>query len=227
VKDAPECFRLIEGARARGLDITTEAYPYVAGMTAINSAIFNPGWREKFAIDYSDLQLVETGERLTKESFDRLHAATEPKLVLTFVNTEEMVDFVIPHPLVMIASDGHMEKGKGHPRGAGTYSRILARYVRQQGRLTLMDALRKMTLMPAQRLEAATPEARRKGRIQVGSDADIVVFDPRTITDRATYESPAEPSVGMRYVLVSGTLVVTEGKPADNVAPGRPLGVRP
>jgi len=227
VKDAPECFRLIEGARARGLDITTEAYPYVAGMTAINSAIFNPGWREKFGIDYSALQLVETGERLTKESFDRLHAATEPKLVLTFVNTEEMVDFVIPHPLVMIASDGHMEKGKGHPRGAGTYSRILARYVRQQGRLTLMDALRKMTLMPAQRLEAATPEARRKGRIQVGSDADIVVFDPRTITDRATYESPAEPSVGMRYVLVSGTLVVTEGKPANNVAPGRPLGVRP
>jgi len=90
-----------------------------------------------------------------------------------------------------------------------------------------MDALRRMTLMPARRLEAATPEARRKGRIQVGSDADIVVFDPRTITDRATYESPAEPSVGMRYVLVSGTLVVTEGKPADNVAPGRPLGVRP
>jgi N-acyl-D-aspartate/D-glutamate deacylase len=227
LKDAPECLRLIEGARARGLDVTTEAYPYIAGMTAINSAIFNPGWREKFGIDYKDLQLVETGERLTKESFDRLHAATEPRLVLMYVNTDEMVDLVIPHPLVMIASDGHIEKGKGHPRGAGTYARILARYVRQQERLTLMDALRKMSLMPAQRLELAAPAARRKGRIQAGADADIVVFDPHTITDRATYESPSEPSVGMRYVLVSGTLVVNEGRLADNVAPGQPLGVRP
>jgi N-acyl-D-aspartate/D-glutamate deacylase len=227
LKDAPECLKLIEGARARGLDVTTEAYPYIAGMTAINSAIFNPGWREKFGIDYKDLQLVETGERLAKESFDRLHAATEPKLVLMFVNTDEMVDFVIPHPLVMIASDGHIEKGKGHPRGAGTYARILARYVRQQQRLTLMDALRKMSLMPAQRLEVAAPAARRKGRIQVGADADIVVFDPRTITDRATYESPSMPSAGMRYVLVSGTVVVNEGRLADNVAPGQPLGVRP
>jgi N-acyl-D-aspartate/D-glutamate deacylase len=227
LKDAPECLKLIEGARARGLDVTTEAYPYVAGMTAVNSAIFNPGWREKFGIDYKDLQLVETGERLTKQSFDRLHAATEPKLVLMFVNTDEMVDSVIPHPLVMIASDGHIEKGKGHPRGAGTYGRILSRYVRQQQRLTLMDALRKMSLMPAQRLERAVPDARRKGRIQVGADADIVVFDPRTITDRATYESPAEASTGMRYVLVSGTLVVNEGRLANNVAPGKPLGVRP
>src|SRR5262245_11087918 len=227
LKDAPECLKLVEGARARGLDVTTEAYPYIAGMTAINSAIFNPGWREKFGIDYKDLQLVETDERLTKESFDRLHAATEPKLVLMYVNTDEMVDFVIPHPLVMIASDGHIEKGKGHPRGSGTYSRILARYVRQQQRLTLMDALRKMSLMPARRLEVAAPAARRKGRIQVGADADIVVFDPRTITDRATYESPAEPSEGMRYVLVAGTLVVNEGRLADNVAPGKPLGVRP
>ncbi len=227
LKDAPECLKLIEGARARGLDVTTEAYPYIAGMTAINSAIFNPGWREKFGIDYKDLQLVETGERLAKESFDRLHAATEPKLVLMFVNTDEMVDFVIPHPLVMIASDGHIEKGKGHPRGAGTYARILARYVRQQQRLTLMDALRKMSLMPAQRLEVSAPAARRKGRIQVGADADIVVFDPRTITDRATYESPSMPSAGMRYVLVSGTVVVNEGRLADNVAPGQPLGVRP
>jgi N-acyl-D-aspartate/D-glutamate deacylase len=196
-------------------------------MTAINSAIFNPGWREKFGIDYKDLQLVETGERLTKESFDRLHPATEPRLVLMYVNTDEMVDLVIPHPLVMIASDGHIEKGKGHPRGAGTYARILARYVRQQQRLTLMDALRKMSLMPAQRLELAAPAVRRKGRIQAGADADIVVFDPRTITDRATYESPSEPSAGMRYVLVSGTLVVNEGRLADNVAPGQPLGVRP
>src|SRR5262249_19140105 len=153
---------------------------------------------------------VETGERLTKESFERLHVLPEPKLVLLFQNTEEMVDTVIRHPLVMIASDGHIQKGKGHPRSAGTYSRILARYVRAQQRLTLMDALRKMSLMPAQRLERATAAARKKGRLQEGADADIVVFDPATVTDRATYESPAEFSVGMRHVLVSGTPVVKD-----------------
>jgi len=223
LKDAPECLKLVEGARARGLDVTTEAYPYIAGMTAINSAIFDPGWREKIGIDYKDLQLVETGERLTKESFDRLHASPESKLVLLFQNTDEMVDAVITHPLVMIASDGHIEKGKGHPRGAGTYARILSRYVRTQQRLTLMDALRKMSLMPAQRLERATPAARKKGRLQEGADADIVVFDPRTVADRSTYNSPAEPSTGVKYLLVSGTVVVNDGKLVDGAAPGRAL----
>jgi len=222
-RDAPECLRMVEGARARGLDVTTEAYPYIAGMTAVNSAIFNPGWREKLGVDYKDLQLVETGERLTRESFERLHASPEPKLVVIFSNTEEMVETVIRHPLVMIASDGHIEKGKGHPRGAGTYARILARYVRERQQLTLMDALRKMSLMPAQRLERATAAARRKGRLQVGADADVVVFDARTVVDRSTYSSPAEPSFGFRHVLVAGTPVVRDGKSADGVFPGRPV----
>ena len=222
-RDAPECLRMVEGARARGLDVTTEAYPYIAGMTAVNSAIFNPGWQEKLGVDYKDLQLVETGERLTRESFERLHASPEPKLVVVFSNTEEMVETVITHPLVMIASDGHIERGKGHPRGAGTYARILARYVRERQRLTLMDALRKMALMPAARLERATPAARRKGRLQVGADADIAVFDPRTVSDRSTYAAPAEPSVGFRHVLVAGTPVVRDGKVVEGIFPGQPM----
>jgi N-acyl-D-aspartate/D-glutamate deacylase len=222
-KDALRCLGMVEGARARGLDVTTEAYPYIAGMTAINSGVFNPGWQERTGVDYKALQLVETGERLTKESFDRLRALSDPKLVIVFQNTDEMVDAVITHPLAMIASDGHMANGKGHPRGAGTFSRILARYVRTQRRLTLMDAVRKMSLMPAQRLERVSSAARRKGRIQEGADADIVVFDPETVEDRATYSRPAEPSVGYRFVLVAGTPVVQDGKVVENVAPGRAL----
>ena len=192
-------------------------------MTAINSAIFDPGWQEKIGISYQDLQLVETGERLTKEKFDQLHAQPEPRLVLVFQNTDALVDSVITHPLVMIASDGHIQNGKGHPRGAGTYARILARYVRAQQRLTLMDALRKMSLMPAQRLERATPAARRKGRLQEGADADIVVFDPNTVTDHATYQSPAQPSAGIRHVLIAGTQVVSNGQIVKNAFPGKPL----
>jgi N-acyl-D-aspartate/D-glutamate deacylase len=167
----------------------------------------------------AELLLPETGERLTKERFDELHNSNTPHFVVIFSNTQEMVDQVIRHPLVMIASDGLA----GHPRNAGTFSRVLAQYVREKGTLSLIDALRKMTLMPAQMLERSTPEARQKGRLQEGADADIVVFDARTISDRATYEKPMEPSVGVRYLIVGGTIVVNEGKIVPDVFPGRAL----
>jgi len=219
LRDSLECLSMVEGARARGLDVTTEAYPYIAGMTAVNSALFNPGWREKLGIDYGDLVLPDTGEHLTKERFDELHNSNTTRWVLVFGNTQEIVDKVIPHPLVMIASDG----AEGHPRNAGTYSRVLAQYVREKGTLTLMDAIRKMSFMPAEMLERSTPEARRKGRLQEGADADIVVLDANTISDRATFEKPMEPSVGVRYLVVGGTLVVDEGKLVPDVFPGRAI----
>jgi N-acyl-D-aspartate/D-glutamate deacylase len=216
-QDALECLSLVAGARARGLDVTTEAYPYTAGMTYINSALFNPGWREKLGIDYDALQLPGTGERLTQERFEALHISPEPHRVLIFSNTQEMVDSVIPDPLVMIASDGLI----GHPRNAGTYAHVLARYVRERGSLTLMDAIRKMSLMPAERMEKASLAARRKGRLQEGADADVVVFDPRTIVDRATYQLPMEASVGMRFVVVNGTLLIDQGTLVPFTFPGR------
>jgi N-acyl-D-aspartate/D-glutamate deacylase len=215
--DSIECISLVAGARARGLDVTTEAYPYIAGMTAINSALFNPGWREKLGIDYSNLVLPETGEHLTKARFEELHNSSGHQSVLVFANTQEVVDAVIPNPLIMIASDG----APGHPRNAGTYCRVLAQYVREKKILTLMDALRKMTLMPAQMLERSTPSARHKGRLQEGADADIVVFDPQTVSDRATFEKPMEPSVGVQYLLVGGTVLIDSGKMVPGIFPGR------
>jgi N-acyl-D-aspartate/D-glutamate deacylase len=219
LRDSLECLSMIEGARARGLDVTTEAYPYIAGMTEVNSALFNPGWREKLGIDYGDLVMPNTGEHLTKERFEELHRSDAAQEVLVFANTQEIVDQVIPHPLVMIASDG----SDGHPRNAGTYSRVLKQYVREKGTVTLMDAIRKMSLMPAEMLERSTPAARLKGRLREGCDADIVVFDAATISDRSTFEKPMEPSVGVRYLVVGGTLVVDEGKIVPDVFPGRGL----
>jgi len=218
-----DCLKLIEGARARGLDVTVEAYPYGWGQTMVGSALFNPGWRERMRLDYSDLRLVQTGETLNAESFERLRSAKEPIAVLVRGNPDERVDAVMRHPLVMVASDGYLRGSKGHPRTAGTFSRILARYVRELRTVTLMDALRKMSLMPAQRLEAATPAARGKGRIREGADADVVVFDPDRVSDHATYEQPALPSTGFKYVLVGGVAVVDEGRLVDGVHPGRPL----
>jgi hypothetical protein len=217
--DSLECLSLVEGARARGLDVTTEAYPYIAGMTAVNSALFNPGWRERLGIDYSGLVLPDTGEHLTKERFEELHNASASQSVLVFANTQEIVDAVIPNPLIMIASDG----ASGHPRNAGTYSRVLAQYVREKKTLTLMEALRKMTLMPAQVLERSTPAGHHKGRLRAGSDADVVVFDPQTISDRSTFEKPMEPSIGVKYLLVAGTVLIDEGKLVPDVFPGRAL----
>jgi len=217
--DSLECLSLVEGARARGLDVTTEAYPYIAGMTYINSALFNPGWRERLGMDYSQLVLPNTGEHLTKARFEELHSSTTPQLVLMFANTQEMVDKIIPHPLVMIASDG----APGHPRNAGTYARVLAQYVREKKTLTLMEALRKMTLMPAQVLEQSTPAAHRKGRLQEGADADIVVFDPQTISDQSTFDKPMEPSIGVRYELIAGTPLIEEGKVLPDVYPGKAI----
>jgi N-acyl-D-aspartate/D-glutamate deacylase len=219
LRDSLECLSMVEGARARGLDVTTEAYPYIAGMTAVNSALFNPGWREKLGIDYGDLVLPDTGEHLTKERFDELHGSSVTHWVLIFANAQEVVDKVIPHPLVMIASDG----AEGHPRNAGTFSRILAQYVREKRTITLMDALRKMTLMPAQRLERSTPAARKKGRLQEGADADIAVFDANAIGDRSTFQNPMLPSVGVHYLVVGGTVVVDDGKIVADVFPGRAL----
>ena len=139
------------------------------------------------------------------------------------MNPDSVVDAIVQDSMVMIASDGL----KSHPRGAGTYSRILARYVRDRKALTMLEAVKKMSLMPAQRLETITAAAKRKGRIQGGADADIVVFDPATVADRSTYRAPQEPSVGMTYVLVNGTLVVDRGAIVRGVAPGRPIAIEP
>ena len=219
LRDTLECLSMIAGARARGLDVTTEAYPYIAGMTAINSAVFNPGWKEKLGIDYSDLVIPDTGEHLTKERFEELHNSGTQQWVLIFANMQEMVDKTIPNPLIMIASDG----AEGHPRNAGTYSRVLAQYVREKKVLSLMEALRKMTLMPAQVLERSTTGARQKGRLQEGADADIVVFDPTTISDQSTFLKPMEPSVGVHELLIGGTVLIDDGKLVPNVYPGHAI----
>jgi N-acyl-D-aspartate/D-glutamate deacylase len=218
-QDAMECLSMIEGARARGLDVTTEAYPYIAGMTAINSAVFSPGWQQRLGIGYDSLMLPETGEHLTKERFDELHNSSTTRFVVIFSYKQELIDKIIPNPLIMIASDGLI----GHPRNAGTYSRVLAQYVREKGAISLMDALRKMSLMPAEMLERSTAAARKKGRLQEGADADIVVFDPATITDRATFKDPMAPSVGVHYLVVGGTVLIDDGKIVPDVYPGRAI----
>jgi N-acyl-D-aspartate/D-glutamate deacylase len=144
-------------------------------------------------------------------------------MVAVFSMTEEVVDTAIASPLTIIASDGILEKGKGHPRTAGTYSRVLGNYVREKKTLTLLDALTKMTLMPAQRLERRVPSMRNKGRIRIGADADLTIFDPQSIIDRSTFQEPAKYADGIKFVLVNGVLVVKDSELQPGTFPGRPI----
>ena len=215
LRETPLCLRMIEGARKRGLDVTTEAYPYTAAETDLASAIFADGWQQRTGdISYGNLQWVATGERLTADTFAKYRKQGGP--VIIHMIPEEVARIAVADPSVMIASDGVITEGKGHPRAAGSYARVLGRYVREQHALSLMDAVRKMSLMPADRLGM-----KNKGRIEVGADADITVFDPARVIDRATFEKPAQYSDGIPYVLVQGTLVVKDGALQEGVAPGQ------
>ncbi len=213
---------LIHGARNRGMDITSEVYPYTAGSTLIGSALFDAGWQGRMGGDYGDIEWALTGERLTQASFDRYRKENPAGWAILHIIPERTVDIAIADPLVMIASDGvPFINGHGHPRGAGTFARTLGVYVREKKLLGLMEALRKMTLMPAQRLEAIAPAMARKGRVKVGADADLTLFDPAKVIDRATFAAPVTPSAGIPYVLVGGTLVVERGAIVTAALPGK------
>jgi imidazolonepropionase-like amidohydrolase len=225
--ETPAMLQMISDARARGRDVTAEAYPYTAGMTEIQSATIQDMYRSVPDERFAELEWPPTGERLNRASFERYALIGGP--VVVHLNTEPMVALAITSPLTIIASDAYWRNGMGHPRTTGTFSRVLGRYTLRppspNGRggqgVRLMDAIRKMTLMPAQRLEARVPAMRQKGRLRVGADADITIFDPATVVDRSTYREPSLASVGIQHVIVNGVSVVANGQAVESVAPGK------
>jgi len=218
----PVCVQMIDGARKHNIDVTTEMYPYTASATRIESALFDGDWEKRTGNKYSDLQWVATGERLNAESFAKYRK--QGGAVISHTLPEEALLFGIKSPLVMIASDGRMANGKGHPRSAGSYARVLGVYVREKQTLSLMDALRRMTIMPAERLEPSVPAMRNKGRIKIGADADLVMFDPDRVIDKATFENPAQYSEGIQHVMANGVFVIRDGNFVSGVYPG--IGLR-
>jgi N-acyl-D-aspartate/D-glutamate deacylase len=224
----------VEAARATGVDVTTEAYPYTAGATLIQSALYD-GWEQWPDARFATLQWAATGERLTRQTFATYRA--QGGSVISHANTEELLRVSLHDPRPMIASDGgrDLDDRPTHPRASGTFARILGHYVRDERVLALPDALRRMTIEPARRLEARVPDMRDRGRLRVGAYADITVFDPATVIDRSTYTNAAAYSDGIRYVLVNGLPVVRDGEveekatlfgqrvPIGSPRPGRPI----
>ena len=197
---------LIDSARSEGLEITACVYPYAFWAAYLNSARYDAGWQKRFRISSGDLQVAGSAERLTGESFKKYR--NQQKLVVAYAIPEENVVEAFRSPYVMIASDAILEAGfNNHPRASGTFARVIGRYVREQRILPLMDALEKMTILPARRMEHSTRVFKKKGRLSIGADADMVIFDYETISDRATVEHPERESTGVHYVIVGGMVV--------------------
>tara|TARA_R110002124_G_scaffold286154_1_gene466162 strand:+ start:703 stop:2202 length:1500 start_codon:yes stop_codon:yes gene_type:complete len=212
---------MVKDAQNNGQDITTELYPYTAASTGLQSAIFSDGWEERLGISYSDLQWVETGERLTEETFKKYRE--RGGLVIIHMMKPEWIKIGIKAQDVMIGSDGMPYAPMAHPRTAGTFSRVLGKYVREEKVIDLNSAIEKMTLLPAKRLEGISPMMRLKGRIQIGADADITIFNPNTIIDKATFENGLAFSEGIEFVIVNGIIVLKNGKTINDTFPGQPV----
>jgi cytosine/adenosine deaminase-related metal-dependent hydrolase len=243
---APELLELLDRAKGFGLRLSTEMYPWGAASTVMGAPWFDPAKLEHTGIDpqamfdasrgrwVRDVEDLAAIRRETPGDIGMFHFLDE-----TAEDDLAVLDAVLAHPDVAVATDAipYLSGGTpvagpawplpdnalAHPRVAGTFARTLRRQVRERRLLTLPEAIRRMTLLPVQVVEAAAPDARRKGRIQPGCDADLVAFDPDTVSERATYEDPRQPSHGMRHVLVGGTPLVRDGRLDTTVMPGRPL----
>ena len=211
---------MVESAQKNGLDITTEVYPYTAASTSLESILFDEGGKKTLNISYNDLQWEKTGERLNKKIFYEYRK--KGGVVIIHMMKPEWIKKGVSHPISIIASDGMPYAPGAHPRTAGTFSRILGKYVREEKALDLMTALKKMTIMPARRLEKIAPSMTRKGRLQVGADADITIFNPNTIIDKADF-SGLKYSEGVQTVIIDGKIIVQEGRIVENVFPGKPI----
>jgi len=232
---------LIDAAARKGIPVVSEIYAYTYGSTIVAADYLEPdNYRKNMGHDYKDIINLTTMQPLTKESYEQL-VKEAPTTNVTFENaTKEDLFWALSHPTSLIGSDafpgvskqdGSLPKNwdtpyesvNAHPRGAGTHARIL-KLVREENLMPLMLAISKMTYMPAKYLqENGVPQMANKGRIQLGKDADLTIFDPAAVKDNATPQMGTLPSTGIPYVIVNGTIVVKDSKVLKDVFPGQPI----
>ncbi|KAB3535429.1 amidohydrolase family protein [Alkaliphilus pronyensis] len=198
-----ELLSLIDYHKLNGLDISADCYPYNAFSTSVGATTYDSGFLERYGADYEAIEIAEgkyKGQRCTEEIFKELRDTNPAILTIGHFMREEDVDKAISHPNVFIASDGVMHNYQGHPRAAGTFPRVISKYVKEKQLISLYDAIGKMTWLPAKKYGLA------KGTLSIGSDGDILIFDYNEIKDNSTFEEPALPPNGIKYVLVNGEI---------------------
>lgn len=201
-----DSLNVIKNAIDKGVDITADCYPYDAFSTYIGSSVFDDGCFELWNKTFDSILLVEEpykGIRCDEKIFYKVRKEYPNMLVVAFVMNEEEVIEALKAPFVMVASDGVYRRGQGHPRGAGTFPRVIGKYVRELNQLSLMDALQKMTMIPAKRLGLTS-----KGEVKEGYDADLVIFDFDEIIDTADFKSPIAKPKGISHVIIDGKIAV-------------------
>ena len=249
LQDVERAAELIARAQAQGLKVTTEAYPYGTGSTVVSAGFFgDPAFSERTGTGFGDIEMVASRRRLTGAADLSAQAKENPSALVLwhFLDAEansrhrDLLDVSVTFPGGAIASDampwsqpdGSLYEGDewplgedktSHPRSSGTFTRFLRQWVRERQAVPLAEAVAKCTLIPARIMEECAPAFRRKGRLQAGADADIVVFDPATVGERATFAHMNRPAEGMMHVLVNGTPVISGGELRRDAAPGRPI----
>ena len=249
LQDVERSAELVRNAQAQGLKVTVEAYPYGTGSTVVGAVFFSdPAFPERTGTGYGSIEALASGNRFADRG-EILSAQDEDPGALVlwhFLDTaanarhRDLLDISVLFPGGAIASDavpwllpdGSTYEGDAwplpedavsHPRSSGTFTRFLREWVRERRAVPLVEGLRKCSLIPARLLEPSTPGMRKKGRLQVGCDADIVCFDFDRLTDRADFRNPNRPSEGVRHLLVGGTSVISEGELLRDARPGRPV----
>ena len=208
----------IQAAIDEGLRMSACMYPYEFWATTLRSARFRD-WQEKYGITFEDLQVAGTNERLSAATFDE--AFDNNLLTAAFAIPAGDIELGFSRDFMMLGSDAILERShNNHPRSTGCFARTLGLYVREQNTVSINNALAMMTIRPANLLGISSPAMRRKGRMQIGADADVTIFNPNTIIDRSTIADPAQESVGVEYVFVNGVEVRNPAGTLDNVFPG-------
>ncbi len=249
LQDVERAADLVRTAQAQGLKVTVEAYPYGTGSTVIGAVFFaDPAFPERTGGGYATVETLATGHRFADRDEILAAQAQDPGALVLWhfldVSANDrhraLLDVSVLFPGGAIASDavpwllsdGSTYLGDAwplpddavsHPRSSGTFTRFLREWVRERRAVSLMEGLRKCTLIPARLLEASTPAMRLKGRLGAGCDADIVCFDLDSLTDRADFRHPNRPSEGVRHLLVGGAGVIADGALVRDARPGRPV----
>ena len=209
-------------AQSRSIGVFGDCHPYQVAAGEIADAEFEPGWQKRLGIGYADLSRIEDGSRLDQRTFDTLRRSGKGRVLLNYI-PEAAILAALKDPETMVISDGLLINGRGHPRSSGAFARVLGHYVRDRGVIDLSGAIRKMTLLPARLLEMRLPQMRTRGRLREGMTADITLFDPAKIADRATWIMPKIPSEGIKAVIVNGTIVALDGRIVARSRPGLPM----